>query len=865
MNFNRLTSTVCMLFSILLTIPTNAAGGNGFYAYYTNVYDPSTNYIRKDNDLIVVLGKGEQLEFTRLTGYLPMWRTTAGTFLMHDFYPDKDIDSTYEYSYVRLLENTPERIVVQWRFIPDIKALNEANVKLDPLVKAGFTGVVHELFTIYSDGTVEREIRDAKDTRYEDWINPAHATIQKLKLEVNGIKEVSIKWGSNGPFYPRKSVEGNPVKESNLKPLRKWAFDEGIKPHEDFAIESVTGTKCPIEGLMTLFKKGVSGTALAFDGYYTGVKMADKTPRFKTELSLQAWVALDALPYNLAPIIHQSIDFAEGGNFAGGGYYLGIDAYGHLLFRCDGVEVRSEQKLKLHKWTSIAVTVGSGDITIYMDNKSVASTNFYGPIDVPDDAPVLIGLNNSKERCTDYVRTPEQNLAVIIGIEGLIDEVSIYDRKLSKNELEKSYNELSPPDKNSSLAKGVLPGELGVPKKFGAYYKTLNLSELWEGRWRLTDKADIVVKFLNSPTSVIFWHGTNYAPSWVADNNRWFADQSSETWSQHGCSEHMADKQVRLCRASIIENTPARVVVHWRYPCIDVGYVCTDKRNWTDEYYTIYPDGSGIREVDWNKVDDQPGFQDDQYLTNPGETALDVMNLQAMDVANLKGDIQKLTWQLPNGIPKVEIDSACVELLNSKSRNKVYLIFQGGGIHPWGEHEQSRYTKDPFAGPWNHWPTTLIPSDGRFAVDSDRVSHFAVGGANDFVPKFGNIVQYGFTDESVEKLLNRARFWKYPPTVSVISGGTSEGFDKSQRAYVLNISSDKLEFIINSEKDHPVVNPAIVVKKWDKDSEANVTVNGKPMAEENIAIGITRDSQGNKMQIIWLRLTAQSPVSLRID
>lgn len=857
---------LCILLSIVVSVSfQNVSAKDSFYAYYTNVKDTLTNYFYKDNDVIVVLGKGQQLEFTRLTRYLPLWHTPKGNFLLHNFYPEKDIDSTFDYSYVRVIQNNSKRIIVQWRFIPNIKSLERANQNLDPLIKSGLTGVVQELFTIYPDHTVLREIKDANGTRYEDWINPEHSTIEKLKLEKDGIKEISIKKGKPGPFFPRKGIAGRSVKNNSLHPLRSWNFDEGLKDHEDYVTESVTGFKCPVEGLMTLYKKGVSGTALVFDGYYTGVKMDKNIPHFNDEISVEAWIALDVLPYNLVPIIQLSHNFAESGSFGEGGFYLGVDAYGHIILRVDGVTVQTSSKIPLYKWTNITATVGNGEMAIYIDNKKETSTVYYGIIDLPDDVPLYIGLNSEKERCTDFVRTNEQNLPVILGIQGLIDEVSVYDYRLTNKQIALLYNTYLPADRKSSLAKGILPGELGVPPKFGAYYKTLSLSDLWSRMWRLTNYADIVIKFSDLPTSVIFWHGTNYAPSWVADNNRWFADQSSETWSIHGCSEHMADKQVRLCRSSIIENSPARVVVHWRYPCVDVSYLCTDKRNWTDEYYTIYPDGSGIRSVYWNKKVDQPGFQDDQFLTNPGESALDVMNLQAMTVANLNGDVQKLTWQFPNGIPKITIDNANIELLNPKSENKIYLMFQGGKITPWGDHEQSRYTKDPFAGPWNHWPTTLIPSDGRFAVDSDRVSHFAVGGANDPVTEFGSLVQYGFTKQPIKELIKNARFWCNPPTIKNLKGGTTEGFDKSQRAYVFNINSNFLSFTIDANKNQPIVNPAFVIKGWKLETNANIKINDTSFDSNKIKIGLTRDAEGKKMLIVWFNLVSELPTKIEVN
>jgi len=60
-----------------------------------------------------------------------------------------------------------------------------------------------------------------------------------------------------------------------------------------------------------------------------------------------------------------------------------------------------------------------------------------------------------------------------------------------------------------------------------------------------------------------------------------------EIGGPHGCAEHMADKRGRFNHVRLIENTEARVVVHWRYAAIDVGYVFPGMDIWADEYYTI--------------------------------------------------------------------------------------------------------------------------------------------------------------------------------------------------------------------------------------------------------------------------------------
>ncbi len=160
--------------AIGIGIPS-AGVGRDFFAYYTKVNHSRTDYMGKYTDIIVVIGEGRQLEFTRQTGFLPQWRTTRTVATVDDFFPGRGKDYGFEYNYVRLIKNTPEEIVVHWRYVPDVEVLAMANRQMDPLAIHGITGVVHELFTIHPDGTIEREIREAKGTRYREWVHPERA------------------------------------------------------------------------------------------------------------------------------------------------------------------------------------------------------------------------------------------------------------------------------------------------------------------------------------------------------------------------------------------------------------------------------------------------------------------------------------------------------------------------------------------------------------------------------------------------------------------------------------------------------------------------------------------------------------------
>ena len=169
--------------AVLLCLSASAAT---FEAYYTRLDPSPRGAAGKYADLVVVLGQTNRIEFTRANGYLPQWRTAGGRHRVENLFPDGDADPNGYYTYVRLLENGPDRVVVHWRHFKDIATLIEANADLDALNPHGITGVVHELFTIYPDGKVEREVREAANTRYQDWVDPRLATRQSLKPCLSG-------------------------------------------------------------------------------------------------------------------------------------------------------------------------------------------------------------------------------------------------------------------------------------------------------------------------------------------------------------------------------------------------------------------------------------------------------------------------------------------------------------------------------------------------------------------------------------------------------------------------------------------------------------------------------------------------------
>ncbi|MDX1699921.1 MAG: LamG domain-containing protein, partial [Melioribacteraceae bacterium] len=363
-------------------------------AYHTNLGDnyealdmDQEKIFGKYADLVVDIGEDKRVLFSRITSYLPIlqigdssWKFQELIERNGDGKPERP-DVLSRYSHVRLISSNPEAVTVHWRYFPDFN-----NVEWD--------GVVDEYFTFFPDGIVSRKFKKGTKS-IDDWNNDSNVLEASYKLSENGILFISQ---SSIPVASQIENGLTLKKHSKIHPkdlLLSISFNQMDALESNKIIEEKSKEFFDIVGHKTLIKKGIIGSALHFDGYYSAVKLPSIDISNLDQLTIESFVALGAYPFGNAPIVHQSV-------WKKNGFYLGIDEDGYPHFNIgtdnEWISIVADEKLELYRWYYIAATINkdSREAVIYVNGEPNGSyKNGFGEI-IPAETELVIGINSQK-------------------------------------------------------------------------------------------------------------------------------------------------------------------------------------------------------------------------------------------------------------------------------------------------------------------------------------------------------------------------------------------------------------------------------------------------------------------------------------
>lgn len=868
---------VLILFStFILSGSTSLPPSSGFYAYYTRLDFDDQNNTGKYADIVVQVNDLGRLIFSREYSYLPYWEAKGSKLFLSRMIPfrgdgpDHRPDRINKCSYVRVVESSKDKITIHWRYAPDQNSLNFTDFKKSYSGDIGkyFADYVDERFTIDPKGRVTRTIKKGCYS-LDEWKDPLNVSTQVLELSGEGIKTLDF-IPAKLQNLPGQKISGSAIiQKENRSPFLWWKFDEGLDANFHFTTEHNQGTSCPIGGVDSYWRPGISGSCLSFDGYTHKVVMpAADMPRMTGDFSLEVWIAPQEYPWNVAGIVDHDQDKKAG-------YSLSMNHLGQigLYANIDGswVGLTTKKSVALLEWTCVTGVYRQEEgFRIYFNGELISANRIKGRLNDAADHDLFIGMAHERRPPWAYERNITKSYLSNMVFSGWIDEVRLFNRALDKSEIESGYGNYKP-EKSKVLDFWVLPAGEEIPNKFGATYTNLKCSPEWDGLWRFGDDADIVVSFDGKPSRFVFWRGTNYLPSLVTEpgpNGIWNSDQGPEDYTDQ-CYEHMSDKTCRYSHVRLIENTDARVVVHWRNASVGVSYdwLTVDQEGWglwTDEYWYIYPDAVSVRYQVSGRLKDFKDIQTQQneLLSQPGTRPEDHVPYDAITVSNMKGETE--LWNYSTGVPyrkgpPIEENRNLI-YMNLHSKYKHFNIGEiGSHFVPYSQWESMRMALGHTQyNAWNHYPFGLLPSDGTVATGIDRVSssciitlyglhHLLDDGRTDMY----NI--YGLTDLPATELQYLNRSWNKAPELRQISGAESKGFEKGQRAYIFNKKSKTISFSLDGSEDSPILNPCFVIKNWESDSAVRLMINGKKAAAgSDVRQGIIRDTDGTRTLVIWI-------------
>jgi hypothetical protein len=648
--------------------------------------------------------------------------------------------------------------------------------------------------------------------------------------------------------------------------LHQWNFDTEQPPG---GIDELHGPWKQMPGAV--------GGALLFDGYRTEIVRKANVPT--GAFSITAWVAPQEYSWNLSALANQQEDFKKG-------YFFGIDHTGRLVGGMaaeDGWKwCISENPLPLLEWTHVAMVFDPADgLRIYQNGKPAGHTPFAGPPLFASNCPITLGKTQTRMTPANTERATSKAALSWMHFDGLMDEVRIHGTALDA-EAVSSLHGAARIANPKPLSFRKLPSGTDEPRPFGAYYTRLRFSPGWDALWKGSDLPDIVVRFDDSPVKLVFWRGTGYIPAMVTENGIWMSDQSGEHFGTGECYETMGDKQCRYSHVRILENTPARAVIHWRYALASISHKImnesqTDAGDWMDEYWTAWPDGVVVRkQVLWSKFEKPAAyqFQETIFFNQPGTKPQDNVEDEAITFMDMDGTTASYSWK-ERAPKKFDQGPAFmpVEMVNTKSRHRPFSIHHSERVvKPFSFGWSKGYSTFPC---WNHWPVSQIPSDGRKTVTPDKASHSSLTMANGDLQKSESFPDgtvrvrslMGMTTEPITSVLPLARSWNSAPAVSSVSEGFhSDGYDAYQRAYLFRRTGDTgkaLEFTVDASERSPVVQLPLVIRNWGSNAATVEVVGQDNTVPKNLRTGRISTLDGDDL-IVWIPVQSTSPLRIRI-
>lgn len=368
----------------------------------------------------------------------------------------------------------------------------------------------------------------------------------------------------------------------------------------------------------------------------------------------------------------------------------------------------------------------------------------------------------------------------------------------------------------------------------------------------------------------VFWEHASYVPWWdLAGMGVTYEFMECWGYGNQGCNEPMQDKENRYSCPRIIENSPARVVVEWRYAFSDANYRILFKE-WVNEYYYLYPDGSGVREVRlWANSNVNHEVLQPQYVFPSGVVPRQMFTNTVAELFNLAGEriVNRTDKPILKNPESTGTWNEEIMRIHLRDRKHPYLVWsKDNGLFD-NPVNNALIKGDVCRSLGGHWPLRRLNVDVYSIVDTNEPYHSWLGALQsrvsaDRIPnRWAHLI--GVADFSNDRLRTIADNWLNPPALHV-RGGNFEGYDAVQKAYLLRLTQGERRCVVqlSDAKGQEVINPVFILKGV-ASGVAEVRVNNCPVPRGKYeAAPVKHDYE--ECMLVWLGRTVSDDEKVEI-
>jgi len=392
--------------------------------------------------------------------------------------------------------------------------------------------------------------------------------------------------------------------------------------------------------------------------------------------------------------------------------------------------------------------------------------------------------------------------------------------------------------------------------------------------------------YRNSDRKFVFWSEMDYVPAWHINNQCLYSYEFIEVWGGEnpGSYEPMSDRLPRWSQVEVLEDNAVRKVVHWHYVLCNPDYKVPDDSTGTqlpegDEYWTFYPDGTGVRRIRYTpKLDGS--FRNVHELTeliviagsltNPDEH----LATPALTVSNLQG-AQNTYFPHSSFNEQTNDWNQIIATTHFNSNLDAFNVFS----HASDTQGTYSYYKLNFDISWHstgyefcHWPVGKEPyqednkSNGTWKA---QVSHTSLMGGG--VYQGINWNDHYQIDERGRKyrewvslvglnqpgdtagLCNKTKTWLYPGNITMLDSNSEfAGLNYKQKELVFNnVGSNRIcwFYLDPTPGNATVINPVLKINNWGN-NPVQVKINDQWLNEGNDFKSVIVDGDD---AIIWIK------------